>query len=325
MIHANTTRSRRGFTLIELLVVMALIAGLAAMAMVVAPGAMNKDRAATAVTQIQGALQISRARAIRDGLPRGVRFIATGVVGNVQSTEYQYIEAPQVFVPNPGAPLAVTPYALPGQPPPYVEFNYTTGGGGGNVTSRTCTIYNLLNPDHGLQVVAGGTLYLPTLGTWHQIIAAPAPSAAMIVTLATYPDEQLGAELKWRSYHFGLYGPVRALLGEPVMQLPQRTCIDLTLSSPSDPLPLPAPQVVTDYDILFAPSGLLVSTGQNGLTNGAGQVFLWVRDPNKPSTLNQGGEQLIVAIKAKSGGIGAGPVDWGADPYFLAKKALSGQ
>ena len=60
-------------------------------------------------------------------------------------------------------------------------------------------------------------------------------------------------------------------------------------------------------------------------TQGAGQVFLWVRDPTKPSNLNQGGEQLIVAIKAKSGGIGAGPVDWGADPFILAKKALSGQ
>lgn len=324
MIHTNTTRSRRGFTLIELLVVMALIAGLAAMAMVVAPGAMNKDRAATAVTQIQGALQISRARAIRDGMPRGVRLITNG---SLLLTEYQYIEAPQVFVPNPGAPLAVTPYLpAPGSPPlnpppPYVKFNYTTAGGSTSVASRTCTIWNL-TPEHQLQVAVGGSLYLPTLGTWHTIInPAPSGTSPMTVTLATYPDQELGAEISWQTFHFGLYGSVRALLGEPVMQLPQRTCVDIGLSSPSVLAP--------DYDILFAPSGLLVNTTS---TNGAGQVFLWVRDPNKPqptlgnaATYSSAGEMLIVAIKAKSGGIGAGPVDWGADPFFLAKKALSGQ
>ncbi|WP_439621754.1 pilus assembly FimT family protein [Gemmata sp.] len=314
--------TRRGFTLIELLVVMALIAGLAAIAMVVAPSAVNKDRTASAVSQIQGALQIARARAVRDGLPRGVRFIYNPAPGKPNPnlvTEYQYIEVAPMFVPNPGGPLGVAPYAP--TTPPYVEFTYspTTGA----VNSRTCRIHSL-DGSHQVQVFAGGTLYLPTLGTWHRIISATPPSATMTVTLDTYPDQQLGAETHWRTYHFGLNGGPRTLLGEPTLQLPQGTCVDLAQSQP----PGGGGQ---DYDILFTPSGLL--TG--GSTQGLGQVFLLVRDPNKgnpivspspnPATYSNAGEMLVVSIKAKTGGIGAAPVDWSADPFSLAKKSLSGQ
>ena len=136
----------------------------------------------------------------------------------------------------------------------------------------------------------------------------------MTVTLDSYPDQQLGAETQWRTYHFGLNGGPRTLLGEPTLPLPYGTCVDLGLSSPAGG--------GSDYDILFAPSGLLVNTNS---TQGYGQIFLWVRDPNKPSNFNQGGEQMVVSIKAKSGGIGAAPVDWGPDPFILAKKSLSGQ
>ncbi|MBA4189715.1 MAG: hypothetical protein C0467_17150 [Planctomycetaceae bacterium] len=309
MMIASTAQHRRGFTLIELLVVMALIAALAAIAMIVAPGAMNKDRAASAVSQIQGALQISRARAIRDNTPRGIRLIWNGT-NNV--TEYQYIEMTPVIVPNPGGPLGMAPYPANGAP--YVEFSYTAGPA---VSNRTCTITAPapgLTAGDQLQIVAGGTLYLPTLGTWHRILTASGTTTKTI-TLDSYPDQQLGAATRWRTYHFGLNGGPRILLGEPTIQLPASTCVDLGLSSPPG-------GGGSDYDILFAPSGLVVNTGS---TQGAGQIFLWVRDPNKPANFNQGGEQLVVSIKAKSGGIGAAPVDWGSDPFILAKKSLSGQ
>jgi len=318
MIRTNPARFRQGFTLIEMLVVMALIAGLAAIAMIVAPGAMNKDRAATAVAQIQGALQISRARAIRDGLPRGVRFVYDPTKLNPNLvTEYQYIEVAPMFVPNPGGSLGVLPYAPTS--PPYVQFNYTLNSG--NVTSRTCTI-NALDGSHIAPVAAATSLYLPTLGTLHIVDVSKTTVAGTTVTLTlyTYPDEQLGAETQWRTYDFGLNGGIRTLLGEPTIQLPYASCVDLNLSSPGGG---------KDCDILFTSSGLIDS---NSSTNGAGQIFLWVRDPNKPqptfgnsTTYTSAGEMLAVSIKAKSGGIGAAPVDWGADPFFLAKKALSGQ
>src|SRR5688572_19598243 len=116
----STDRSRPGMTLVELLVVMALIASLAAMVMVVAPGALEKDRVAASVTQIEGALQISRARAMRDGLPRGIRLLWSA--GGL-STEYIYTEVAPPFVPNAGGPIGVSPYAA--DSPPYVQFDYT--------------------------------------------------------------------------------------------------------------------------------------------------------------------------------------------------------
>lgn len=327
MTSAANRGTRRGFTLIELLVVMALIAGLAALAMVVAPSAINKDRTSAAVSQIQGALQIARARAIRDGNPRGVRFIYNPTPGKPNPnwvTEYQYIESPAMFVPNPGGPLGVTPYAPTA--PPYVEFNYTTPASPPlNVTSRTCTIRELNTADQA-QVYAGGTMFLPTLGTWHRftnvtVTNAAYPGSILTVTLDTYPDQQLGAETRWRTYHFGLNGGPRTLLGEPTIPLPTNTCVDLAQSFPSGG--------GTDYDILFTPSGLL--TG--GSTQGAGQVFLLVRDYNKgnpsvwpspnPATYSNAGEMLLVSIKAKTGGIGAAPVDWSGDPFSLAKDRKS--
>jgi hypothetical protein len=40
--------------------------------------------------------------------------------------------------------------------------------------------------------------------------------------------------------------------------------------------------------------------------------------------VQQGGEMMIVAIKAKSGAIAVAPVDQTADPYSLAKQAVAG-
>jgi len=362
-------------TLVELLVVMALIASLAAMAMIVAPGALEKDRAAAAVTQLQGSLQIARARAMRDGLPRGIRILRTP---NGLSTEYQYTEVQPAFVPNVGGPLGTTPYGAGN--PPYVQFDYNTDSTG-QVTptppvvgppavpakaGRFCTI-NGLNADHTTQVqqliptsvgAPTGLLYLPTLGTWHRFLPTttytlpnPPPaggtytltvtSTASSPLLDIYPDSKLGAETSWRTYHFGFYGPPQPLLGEPTMTLPRDTCVDLTVLNAG--FTNPAGPVTTDYDILFAPSGQLLWTPA---TQGAGHVFLWVRNGTNPaptpgilpvptntpptpgvpgSGFEKAGEQMIVVIKAKSGAIGVSPADWGPDPFFLARQAVSGQ
>src|SRR5262249_55470348 len=148
------------------------------------------------------------------------------------------------------------------------------------------------------------------------------------------PDAQLGAAASttnagvtipaYRTYQFGIYNPARPLLGEPAMQLPNRTCIDMTpgMSSPDGSADLAASR---DYDILFAPSGQLAYTVS---TQNAGHVFLWVRNPrmvqnfapppnaNGTFTYNltnfeRGGEMMIVAIKAR-GAIGVAPATWPA-------------
>jgi hypothetical protein len=93
-----------------------------------------------------------------------------------------------------------------------------------------------------------------------------------------------------------------------------------------------------DYDILFIPSGQLSPYSVSG---GAGHVFLWIRDPNKPEgsglmdpygpafqdALRRGGEQMIVAVKAYTGAIGVAPVNWpdgtNNDLYLFARQAVS--
>jgi hypothetical protein len=99
-----------------------------------------------------------------------------------------------------------------------------------------------------------------------------------------------------------------------------------------------------DYDILFIPSGQL---SRYSVSGGAGHVFLWIRDPNKPEgsgrmdpayyggvttpafqdALRRGGEQMIVAVKAYTGAIGVAPVNWpdgtNNDLYLFARQAVS--
>jgi prepilin-type N-terminal cleavage/methylation domain-containing protein len=338
--HTRTTRN--GFTLIELLVVIALIAALAGMTMLIAPSAMDRDRAATAATEITGALQISRARAIRDGFPRGIRLVYNN---SPQAVSFQYIESPPVFVPDPFATIQLTPPNPPSPltPPdynsaPWVEFIYTVSAG--TITNRTCNIRKLTT-DQANQIIASvnangpfPTLALPTLGVAPQIVSLASVNGdgamangttlqQLALNLGRYPDGALGGQTAWRTYHFGIYGPPRPLLGEPTYPLPQRSSVDLSLSSPVGG--------ANDYDILFGPGGQLVDTNS---TQGAAQIFLWLRDPTRgtpppsPAFFQNGGEMIIVVIKAKSGAVGTAPVD--QDPadndfFLFAKKAVSGQ
>ncbi len=341
----SARQKRPGWTLVEILVVIAIITALAAMIMAVAPSILDKDRSVDAVTQLEGWLQNSRARALRDQLPRGVRLIVNDP-SNPLCTEAQYIESPPIFVPNPDGP---------GQYPLFqgrVEFRYmeppqVTGPLGSGI-GRVCTIQNL-TPEQALQVRIGSTLFLPTMGTYHGIIGIVGPfdqtqpldpaKKSVRVNLDQYPDAQMGAGTTLTTYHFGLYGTPRPLLGEPPVQLPADTCVDLNAG-----VSLPFYPGTGDYDILFAPSGQTLRTIATG---GAGHIFLWVRDPKKVpymspaqiglpdvnnalymNTLKAGGEQMLVVVKGKSGAVGAAPIFWpdssSNDVYFFARKAVAG-
>jgi prepilin-type N-terminal cleavage/methylation domain-containing protein len=312
-------RRRGGFTLIELLVTIAIIVGLMGMTMMFSVWSLDRNRAAAAVNQLTGAANIARTRAHRDGLPHGIRLIDNG---NRLATTAQYIQSPAVF-------LASAPGALPGPThvaSPYLQFEYTLDGVGQVPAAannpRQCRIYGL-NADQQSQFTVNSLLYLPTIGTWHRITGVSGVGTnPLTVSLDEYPDAQLGAATHWRTYHFGLYGPPRALLGEEVMQLPEYSCVDLNPGRS-----VPAGNGSPHYDILFAPNGRLVSVPPPSPNTGAvGHVFWWVRDPTRPDNFNDGGEQLLVVIKAQSGAVGSAPIDRppATDPYFLARKAVAG-
>jgi len=75
MTRARAAAARRGFTLVELLVAMAIIIALSALALAVVPAALDQDRTTDGATLTKQWLMISKSRAARDNLPRGVRLI----------------------------------------------------------------------------------------------------------------------------------------------------------------------------------------------------------------------------------------------------------
>jgi prepilin-type N-terminal cleavage/methylation domain-containing protein len=322
---------RNGFTLIELMVVTGLIAVIATMIMAIAPGIMAKDRSVDAATTVQQVLDISKMRAARDGYPRGVRFIVD--LNQTISTQMQYIESRPVVVYNLNPPYPDTYAVNPN--PPRVEFLYEPLAAGTiSTNTRRCTIHGL-TADQAQSIILDAPskaqrLWMPVLGTNHTIIgatqAASGGSVSVTVTLDTYPDQQLGGATHYMTYHFGIYGSPRPLLGEPTVQLPVDTAVDMNLSRPAGALG-------RDYDIIFTPAGHL---SYSSSVPASGQVFLWVRNQTlpfdytnyltNPNVMTVSGEMMIVGIKS-SGATTVQPVDYGVvgDPWFLAKQAVANQ
>ncbi|MBN9520626.1 type II secretion system protein [bacterium] len=352
----HTPGHRAGFTLIELLVAMAVIVTLATIAVVVIPQAIERDRTTDAASTVRQHLMIAKTRATRENDGRGLRFIVALDPNNpaktnpLWATEIQYIESAPKVIPN--------PLGLTGPADPYVVFDHT------NANGPTCTIVNVTAADEVCQIIDHDllanwfpTLYCPVLGPdafgrpqRFQIIGktAAAPNAYTLA-LDRYPTTLMGAGTQQRVYRFAVEARSRPLLGEPSIPLPKNLCVDLEASIPPAQLvSLPGgTKAFIDYEIMFSPNGQLI------YPEAAGAVHLWVRDytrypgnPAKndglnPATYNyaafeQGGDQQLVSIKAKTGSLGVFPVLWPQpngqyllrapgppptyfDPYYLAQ------
>jgi prepilin-type N-terminal cleavage/methylation domain-containing protein len=80
---ALTARRRTGATLVELLVAMSIIAGLAALALMMMPSITNKDMTLKGTAEVQSTLKIAQGMAASSRLPRGVRLLVNQAGGTL--------------------------------------------------------------------------------------------------------------------------------------------------------------------------------------------------------------------------------------------------
>lgn len=338
-----TATPRPGFTLVELLVVMAVVIALAALALLVVPDALTQDRTTDGAGTVRQTLMIAKARALKEGAPRGVRFlVGTDPVNPSKTeprwaTEMQYIEQPP--------PLA------PAGPTEYIEFAFArdTNGNlattppnapvGSTITPPEVYHWNMSQPMLDLlntASAAGPVQFQAKIGDERVVllIAGPPPAAALVapnpragarqLTLAANQDygpllRALGTGTSVLLTTFWATRPPQPLLGEPTVQLPRNVCVDLASSS------VRAAAGGTDYDLLFAPNGEVLYRPE-------GQIHLWVRDytkpggdsaapaPAPPGDFNAGGEQQVVSLKTKSGALGVFPI--AHPPYAAGENAF---
>ena len=344
----HTPGRRAGFTLVELLVAMAVIVVLATITIAVVPSAIEQDRTTDAAATIRQHLMIAKARATRENNGRGIRFILDGgsadpvrisagaplAPGGFLSTEMQYIEAAPTLVPNPlglTRPTVTTPTLQVGDP--FVTFD---------VKNKQYKMWNVMKGSEVYQVMRNDLgarwypkLYCPELGpdafgrtqrfeiTDMQPPDATAPADQYVwdLSLDYDPYTLLGAGDTQVSYRFAIEPRSRPLLGEPNIPLPKNVCVDLNAGVSSPGARQNGAGLPIDFEVMFAPNGQVIDPYSSGM------IYLWVRDYTKlpdmrPATVTpaftykgqdqfkQGGEQQLVAIKAKTGALGVFPVLW---------------
>ncbi len=332
---AGGPRSRSAFTLVELLVAIGIMLVLVGLALVVAnSGVIGNHRLKGGSDRVSGWLMQARARAQREGAPRGVRFIpdANGFI-----REAQLIEVPDSITPAAGSQMLVGQWV------------------NGAVTEHHVYVYNpnvaalnaLLN-----NVSAGDTLSVPSLGTIHRITGLAltvvsfggANVNVLEVTVADpakVPDLGAGAGTltappspTYATTTFGFHRQPRPVFGEPGLLVPEGITIEVANSV----VPLSTDTSLTAYDIIFAPNGEVTNA------TGLGRVMLWVRNPEafsgNPRTANgggdrpsyeQAGEMSLITVYTKTGAVAVHPVTLpagpgpnpGHDPYQYTKDGIA--
>lgn len=305
----SRTHRRCAFTLIELLVVIALIMILAGLAVAFLPTIGENARVANGAGQLQQMLLTAKQKALRDRVPCGVRLlpfvdtVASGGTGRTLVTTCVYIEKPDDFPLTVGSTVTVAPtnlsqaivsLALNGQ----VEVNdYLEVMGNGlmhriigiNVTPAAITVLTLNSP----------MLYPLAATTQYRIVRLPRVTGDDVTTLPGN-DPQNSQLLSLQSV---------------VIDLSTNVNFNNTL---------PSLNADGSLDILFSPSGAVISQGVTTDT-----INLWVREyadvKANPIPVAGNGQQTILGVYVRSGLCAAHPPAPGANPYqYLQDGRTSG-
>ncbi|OWK43611.1 pilus assembly FimT family protein [Fimbriiglobus ruber] len=346
----HRTTGRAGFTLIELLVAVAIMIALAGLTVAAMnSGAFESQKIIGAADRVSTALLISKQRALRDGAPRGVRFLFNAANPTLV-TEYQYIEYPDQWTPNPTANPAG----------PHLVFVYQTSGT--TISSRdvyfvgsTADLANLQAQNFTGQ--GSEYLNLPDFGSYFQIIGMSSQNinfggssvTAIRILLSSYPD--LGSAgsptaapptATYVTDNFAFQLAAQPILGEPVQLMPSGAAINVqpnTTGVPQTSLHINAlspPPTAASFDICFIPAGQVLGCSTS-------LICLWVHDPSltggaSPRTFggsdntsfNNAGQQSLIAIYTRTGAIATQPVTAPGntapanyDPWSFAKDGIN--
>jgi prepilin-type N-terminal cleavage/methylation domain-containing protein len=291
-----TTRQRRtGFTLIELLVVITIIGVLASLTLAFLPGVFAQARESSGASQLQGWLNISRQRALRDQAPRGLR-LWLGKNVATQVTDCQYIEQPDDYA---------------------TGFAWTSGDGQVDVNFVGTSLLNGYSNAPANQpfwnVQPGDYLEVLGTGLMHKITSISSDATLTVATPITYQLPNAKPNNNVSNYRI-LRTPRTS--GEETLTLPSSIVVDVQTNLvtfaglPGSALP---PLGTGFVDVLFSPNGDVISPGVNAQT-----INLWVRDADK--TYPYGGDPTIIAVFTKSGLVASYPVAQNAgNPYLLVR------
>jgi prepilin-type N-terminal cleavage/methylation domain-containing protein len=344
------TRRRPGFTLIELMIVIGIMVVLATLGFLFLPNLDRNKGVPNAVAQLTGWINLSKAQALRDHRPHGIRFIQDPN-NPTRCTAIQYIEQPDAVAPRgPGITLELTTPNPNPNPNPLNQWSTATlkVGPPGNA--------NPINWDGGVD--AGDFLELTGGPNGLFQIRAVLPSGGAPRSVLLLDDMVVGTEPppsppgppNQQRYinmttGFRVIRAPRPLAGEAPVQLHRDVYIDLmncypcplNLGPPVNPSGAPYGNAATQYiaggwgptnnglldpsqsppnppnniDLMFNSSGFVASAP-------TGMLILTVRHVDRPN------DALLVCVYTRTGKVTTHVVnDVGLDPYSEVRKGTN--
>ncbi len=272
---------RPAFTLIELLVVIALIVVLAAIAIVTIPLLQSQQKATQQGSQVAAWLGNTKAVALRDQRPTGLRLISDPT--NPQFVrQLVLVQTPEDFTGGTVFPPVLLLSATNPNPPPNV---IQISGANFQPFGVTDVLDQPVQAGDYFEVNGGGLLY--------QIVAV---NDFQTLTLSR-PVDFINSTPRYR-----ILRQPRRKQGEESLNLSGNVAIDLGVPPGSLSLNVPNRLVQTGpnttqlyYEIVFAPNGGVVGRG----TVASDKIILWVRDSTRTNPTD--GDPSLLSIQVRTG------------------------